>query len=75
MALNLLKIKDRPVSNGLLERDYDEIDRDLLGKKHLEPGDLKVPDSKVAPAQGNPFLDRVLPLSKILRRFRVIYRD
>jgi hypothetical protein len=60
---------------SLLERDYSEIDRDLLGKETIGSQDLKLPDDEVAPAQGYIFAHLVQPLQKMLRRFDVLYRE
>jgi hypothetical protein len=68
-------LRESLVQTNLLERDYSEIDRDLLGKETIENADLKFPDDEIAPAQGYIFAYLIQPLRKLLERCDVLYRE
>lgn len=59
----------------LLERDYADIHRDLLGKEGFEAEDLALPIDDLAPAQDYIFADLVRPLREMLKRFDILYRE
>lgn len=58
----------------LLDRDYSEIDSELLGKSTLDRDTIAAPNDSIAPAQGYPFFDKIKSLVDMLKRFDVIYR-
>ncbi len=66
---------ENTMSTQLLDRDYKDIDHDLLGVSSLKTKDIAKPDVYIAPAQGNPFLEKLASISGILRRYDVRYRE
>ena len=60
---------------GLLDKDYSDIDRELLGKETISEHDIVRPDPLIAPAQGYAFLDAVVSLKSMMSKYRSLYSD
>ena len=60
------------LDGGILDRDYSEIEKDLVDPKIWDKGNLSF--NPIAPPQGNPFLEKVKPLKKLLNKCALLYR-
>ena len=56
----------------ILDRDYEDIERDLFGSSAIDCLDV-ARQSAAAPPQGNVFLKGSQHISAVLRRFKGIY--
>lgn len=56
----------------ILDMDFDEIDRRLLGPRAWEKGKV-ARLNPIAPVQGSPFLARSQPIKKMLKRFSSLF--
>ena len=53
----------------LADRDYEQIDKDLLGRSEITTKDIRKPNDLVAPATGYLFFEAVQSLKSMLRKF------
>jgi len=61
------------IDDLILDRDFNEIDRDLLGLSgNPFPEAFIPPRDDIAPAQGSPFLDKLLSSASLLKKSTVL---
>ena len=58
---------------NLADRNYEEIDRDLLGTSEITVKDVKKPNNLVATAKGYMFFETLQSLQNMLRKFNHRY--
>lgn len=68
-------MKKNKYTGHLVDRNYNDIDKDLIGVKTLKVRDILEPNDNVAPAQGSPFLSRLKSLTDMLKKSDIVYRD
>jgi hypothetical protein len=61
------------MGSNLADRDYDQIDKDLLGRSELTKKDIQKPNDLIAPAQGYMFFEFIDTVKSMLRKFDCRY--
>lgn len=67
-----MKISKQILSRSLIDRDFEDIEKEVMSPGAWEEGRV-MPEKSVAPPVGSPFLAKAKPIKKILKRFSLTY--